>query len=72
LYFRGFKILEAVIDSVLETGGDKIEQFILTGCSGIACVFSMALVEKHKGFTRSVLICHINMSIVQLRKFFWL
>ena len=38
LYFRGFKILEAVIDSVLETGGDKIEQLILTGCSGSYCL----------------------------------
>jgi len=42
LYFRGFKILEAVIDSVLATAGaDKIEQVILTGCSGIACVIGI-------------------------------
>ena len=71
MYFRGFKILEAVIDSVLATAGaDKIEQVILTGCSGIACVFSKALAEKHRRFTRSVLNCHIyNISIIQPRKF---
>ena len=46
MYFRGAKILEAVMDSFLTKGGDKIEQVILTGCSGIACVFSKALAEK--------------------------
>ena len=48
MYFRGAKILEAVIDSVLATGGDNIEQVILTGCSGMAgnCVFSKVLAEK--------------------------
>ena len=50
-----------MIDSVLATAGaDKIEQVILTGCSGIACVFSKALAEKHERFTRSVLNCHIH------------
>ena len=47
------------MDSVLERGGESMEQVILTGCSGIACVFSKALAEKHTEFTRSVLICHI-------------
>jgi len=45
LYFRGAKVLEAVMDAILAAGGDKIEQVILTGCSGIACVFSKALAE---------------------------
>ena len=34
LYFRGFKILEVVIDAILAVGGDDIEDVILTGCSG--------------------------------------
>ena len=34
LYFRGFKVLEVVIDAILAVGGDDIEDVILTGCSG--------------------------------------
>ena len=34
LYFRGFRILDAVIDAVLAVAGENIEDVILTGCSG--------------------------------------
>ena len=34
LYFRGARILEVVINAVLEAAGDNIEHIILTGCSG--------------------------------------
>ncbi|XP_065887895.1 uncharacterized protein [Dysidea avara] len=33
LYFRGARILEVVINAVLEAAGDNIEHIILTGCS---------------------------------------
>ena len=34
LYFRGFRILDAVIDAILAVGGENIEDVIVTGCSG--------------------------------------
>lgn len=34
LYFRGFRVLGAVIDAVLAVAGENIEDVILTGCSG--------------------------------------
>ena len=34
MYFRGFRILNAVIDAVLAKAGKNIEEVILTGCSG--------------------------------------
>ena len=34
MYFRGFRILNAVIDQILVTAGKNIEEVILTGCSG--------------------------------------
>lgn len=34
LYFRGFRILDVVIDAILAVGGENIEDIILTGCSG--------------------------------------
>ena len=34
LYFRGFRILNAIIDELLTLGGDNMEDIIFTGCSG--------------------------------------
>ena len=34
LYFRGFRILDIVIDAILAVGGEYMEDVILTGCSG--------------------------------------
>ena len=39
LYFRGARILEVVIDTLLAAGGKKIEHIILTGCSGTVHMF---------------------------------
>jgi len=58
------------MDSFLQKGGETIEEVILTGCSGIACVFSKALAEKHKGFTRNVLICNIQYKYSTTKKMF--
>ena len=34
IYFRGFRILNAVIEYMLENGMQNAERVILTGCSG--------------------------------------
>ena len=34
IYFRGIKILTAIIDHLLSNGMDSAESVILTGCSG--------------------------------------
>ena len=34
IYFRGIKILTAIVDHLLSNGMDSAESVILTGCSG--------------------------------------
>ena len=53
------------MDSFLTKGGDKIEQVILTGCSGIVCVFSKALAENIKGLLEVCYYATYNISITK-------
>ena len=34
IYFRGFKILQAIMQSLMSKGMKNAQEFILTGCSG--------------------------------------
>ena len=35
IYFRGFKILQAVMQSLMEKGMSKADEVLLSGCSGM-------------------------------------
>ena len=39
IYFRGFKILQTILQSVMDKGMSNAKEVILTGCSGIIINF---------------------------------
>ncbi|XP_065886637.1 uncharacterized protein [Dysidea avara] len=71
LYFRGAKILEVVMDAILEAAGDNIKDIILTGCSTdvrIQCAFIFSAgglaTYLHADYVRSKLPPEIPVNVI--------